>query len=73
MGKTITQHQYLQLVGLLTLAKQYNGALEQIKHAALEITGETEDWGHTSDAVYGMRSIDDLLKFLEITVEESDE
>ena len=73
MAKTITRQQHLQLVGLLALAtRRYNRELEEIKCAAMEITGETDEWGHTSDAVYGMRSLSDLLKFLEITVEETD-
>ena len=73
MIKTITQHQYLQLVGLLALAKQHNRDLERIKCAAMEITGDDDEWGLTSDAVYGMHTIDELLKFLEIAVEETDE
>lgn len=69
MARTITKRQYLQLSGLLTLAERYNRELEDIKHAAMEITGDTDECGHTSDAVYGQRTIVELLKLLDITVE----
>jgi hypothetical protein len=72
MAKTITKQQYLQLAGLLTLAERYNGELEEIKHAAMEITGDADEYGHTSDAVFGERAIVDLLRLLKITVEETD-
>jgi len=70
MAKTITKQQYLQLAGLLTLAERYTGELEEIERAAMEITGEDDEWGHTSDAVYGTRSIAELLKLLEIIVDD---
>lgn len=67
---TITRSQYLQLVGLLTLAARHNRDLRAIEKAALEITKEDE-LGHTGDAVYGdSHTADSLLERLSITVED---
>lgn len=67
--KTITHSQYLQLLGLMTLAKQYNAMLEQLLIAAATITQEKDvHTGHVSDMVYGSRELDDGLNCLEITV-----
>ena len=67
---TITYDDYLRLLGLLTLAKDYNAKLDDILRAAEVITGEKPEFGgHTSDAVYGETSMSDLLKRLNITVE----
>lgn len=68
---TITREQYYALTGLLTLARQHNAALDTIKNAAAQITGELDsDMGHTADAVYSGDSADELLEKLEITVED---
>jgi hypothetical protein len=66
--KTVTKAERLQLVGLLALAKQHNEFLRQILSAAMEITGEEDDAGHTSDAVYSDYSADALLRNMGITV-----
>ena len=75
---TISYDDYLRLVGLLTLAKDHNRALADIRHSALAITGEYDDievqgeyYGHTSDAVYDDNSNDAnaLLRKLGITVD----
>jgi hypothetical protein len=65
--KTIPRSDYYKLVGLLTIAAQHEAALKEIEKATLSITGDEEN-GHTSDAVYGSRTVDELLKLLKITV-----
>lgn len=69
-SRKITRSQELQLIGLMTLAETHNAALRDIESAALAITGEDrEGSGHTSDAVYGSRSVQELLGVLGISVE----
>lgn len=70
MKRTITENQRLQLIGLLTLAEHHNAMLKQIERAACAITGES-DGGHTGDAVYGSRTLEELLTLREIEVTES--
>ena len=74
---TISYDDYLRLVGLLTLARDHNRTLNDIRRSALAITGEYDDndatgeyYGHTGDAVYddnGGRA-DELLRKLGIAV-----
>lgn len=64
----ISKSEYLQLVGLLTLASQHERAMEDIRTAALQITGETDDCGHTCDAIWNGYSADELLGKLGIKV-----
>lgn len=68
--KTISKTQRLQLVGVLTLAAKHIAALEDLKSAAYEITGEEDDLGHTNDAIWdeGRRDADALLGRLKIKV-----
>ncbi len=72
--KQITYSEYLQLIGLKTLADRHNKELDEILKSAQNITGEVnhnnepELSGHTSDWIYGMRSTDEVLKLLGITV-----
>jgi hypothetical protein len=66
--KTITKNERLQLVGLLALATKHNAFIGALKDAAYEITGEEDDCGHTSDAIYSDYSADELLRKLEIKV-----
>lgn len=74
--KSISPNERLQLIGLLTLARRHNAALVDLRSAALAITGEQDgdgvpdDCGHTSDAIYSDYDADDLLRRLEIAVEE---
>lgn len=50
---TITRNEFLQLEGILALAKRLQDQAAELKAAACELTGEdAEEWGHTSDAVY---------------------
>lgn len=67
----ISRDEYLQLWGLLALAKHHEEALTEIERAACAITGEEIQMGHTSDHVYGASgdwSADRLLEVLGITV-----
>jgi hypothetical protein len=70
----ITQEEYFSLVGLLTLAKVHNDALEKIEKAIVKITGENNDgysyYGHSSDAVMNNYSADELLDKLDIKVKD---
>lgn len=72
--RTITRAQYLQLLGLVTLARHHNAALNDIVAAALDITDERDEegkrnqWGHTSDLIYSEESLDAKLGYMKITV-----
>lgn len=66
----ITKTEYLQLIGLLTLAQANNEKQKDILKAVMTITGEVEDTGHSSDAVYMDYSADELLERLGIKVRE---
>ena len=72
--KKITKEQYVQLVGLMCLAKQSTNELNNIEKAACAITGEEPNKGsHTSDEVYAARgepNADALLERLGIVVEK---
>ena len=71
MKKEITKAEYLQIVGLLTLAKIHNGKLQDITNAVDELIGDEEN-SHVSDAVYGYPDYDAdvMLKKLEIKAED---
>jgi hypothetical protein len=66
---TVTAHERLQVIGLLVLAERHNKALRDIEAAVMSITGETEQGGHSTDAVYSDYDADDLFGRLGITVE----
>jgi hypothetical protein len=68
--KTITRSDYYKLVGLHTVAIEHEKALKQILKAALSITAEQDDCGHTSDTIFGSRTVDELIELLDITVVE---
>ena len=70
MKTKITKNERLQLIGLLTLAAFHMKAVEDIEKAALEITGEEDDCGHTVDALFdpSRRDADQLLERLNIKV-----
>lgn len=81
MGKTnkttITTHEYVQLVGLKTLADGHLLALSDISGAILAITGEENETGdpdtdgHAGDLIWaGNVRVEDMLRKLGITVEE---
>lgn len=72
-SKTITRSQYLQLLGLKTLAEQHNRKLEDIIQAVADIVdgrGEKGDIdGNVDDMVYSsVIGVDDLLQKLEISI-----
>jgi hypothetical protein len=60
----LTEHDQLLLRSLLAMAAEHNEWLLRIDRAARRITGE-EDMGHTSEAVYGSHSLEDLLEAIE--------
>jgi hypothetical protein len=64
----ITENENMQLIGLLVLAKAGNERMKDILKAVMAITGETEDCGHSSDAVYSDYTADELMEKLGITV-----
>lgn len=64
----VSKTEYLQLVGLLTLAEAANKKQRDILKAVMAITGETDNCGHSGDAVYGDYSADELLEKLGIKV-----
>lgn len=64
----ITQAEYFQLVGLLTLASTYNEKIIDIVDAVMLVTGETDKQGFSADAVYGETSAEELMERLGITV-----
>ncbi len=70
--ETISQDEYLKLIGLHTLAAYHRKSLHDIQQAAQSITGETEDGGHTDEFIWSDNpGIDALLKRLNITVAPS--
>lgn len=78
--KTITYDDYLRLLGLLTLAESHRKALEAIERAAWALLDSTPQGdveserrgSHISDEIWGgyHRGVAELLRVLEITVEE---
>lgn len=68
--KTISRSQHLQLVGILTLAKRYRELMDDLTRAALSITKEGEECGHTNDAIWSDYTADELLERLHITVKD---
>lgn len=74
---TITKEQEMQLLGLMTLAASYSRKMDEILAAALEITGEGDGYGHTSDVVFGSDDpphvrVERVLSRLGITVTSND-
>ena len=67
----ITENEKLQLIGLLVLAKAGNERMRYILKAVISITGEKDDNGHSSDAVYGDYTADELLGKLDITSKQT--
>jgi hypothetical protein len=65
--KTITREQYLQLLGLRTLATRHYASIKEIEEAARAITGD-DDCGHTDDILSGFRGLDEGLLLLDISV-----
>lgn len=75
--RTITHDDFLRIEGLLTLARDHARGLAQIERSLAGLVGEGFNYGatsHVSDALYGggedVARADDLLRGLEITVED---
>jgi hypothetical protein len=69
---SITHKEYLQLVGLRTLAEQHQHYLRDIAAAIREIVGELDEHlGHSGDCAWGEVEVDQLLSNLDITVERA--
>jgi hypothetical protein len=75
MQERITEGEYYQLLGLLTLARGHVSAVDAIERSMLAITGEDGaiGAGHTGDTIYGRTGdvraeVDDLLRRLDIIV-----
>jgi len=72
MRETITKKEYLQVVGLMTLALKYTHTLEECETAIAEVLGVEKDsgsYGHVSDAIYAYDGdVDGMLKRLGIGV-----
>ncbi len=64
----VTPAEYLQLIGLLTLAKHHQEKMGDILLAVQELTGDINDDGHSSDAVFCDHNALDLLKKLGIVI-----
>jgi hypothetical protein len=69
MKTKVTKKEYLQMVGLLTLADKHMKIIADITNELREIVGEKEEWGHCGDAVIddNLRNVDSLLKKLKIS------
>ena len=67
---SITHTEFLQITGLLTLAAKHGKMLEDIRKSLVELTGEEDEFGHCSDAIYATEpySPEDLLKRLDLVV-----
>ncbi len=74
MSRTITQEEYLQVQGLMFLAKQNYTLFQSLEKALGKLLSEKPDssgyYGLVSDAVWGNDiSADQLIEMLEITVD----
>jgi hypothetical protein len=67
---TITKNEYLQLVGLTTLAMKHEKIVRECERAMEELMGFPENSGETSDVIYGDRDLTWLLERANVTVEE---
>lgn len=69
--RTISKSKYLQVVGLLTVAKKQMAAIRETEAALAELLGEKGDDGYfglCSDAIYSDHTAEYLLKSLGVTV-----
>ncbi len=71
--KVISRAKYLQLEGLLVLAKRHTAALREIEAAAADLTGQPEEgggyFGHVTDAMSEPNiTAEELLRKMEIAV-----
>lgn len=68
--KTLTRSEYLHVLGLFTIAREYHKMVDDCERAIEEIVGYKGVGGsHFGDEIYGGNdSLDSLLKRLEIKV-----
>jgi hypothetical protein len=72
---TITKQEYLQLVGLLTVAQYHVRHLEELKNAAAAMLGihpENGSMDTVGDAIYNGQRALELLEKLGLAVEEGE-
>lgn len=67
---SITQTEYVQIVGLLAIAKRHMRTIEDIEKALREIIGQTGDNGHCGDAIFCNYTADELLEKMEVKVQK---
>lgn len=68
--KTISKADYYKVVGLLSVGQEHIKRAEEIAEILTKFLEEGEKFGHASDAVYNNETADELLKKLDIKVEE---
>ena len=67
--KFITKDEYYQIIGLLTLGRNFRDKIVDVEKSLGELIEVEEDngyYGHVSDAIYENYSVNHLLKLLEI-------
>lgn len=73
MKKTITENERLQLIGLMTLAKQHYEIVRNCERAMANLVGsEYEYEDNLSDQIYGSETydVDEALKNIDIKVKK---
>ena len=68
---SITKEEYLQIVGLLALAKRHVEFLRHIEEVLIHLTGEqieVGEGGDCSDVIYSQETAKSLLKTLGVKV-----
>ena len=68
MRKAITKNEYLQLIGLMTIARQYYKKQADCEQAMADIFESDETYGHWTDAIWDGATVDNLLKRMKVEV-----
>ncbi len=72
LNDVITPTQLLRLEAIRREAQTLFARIEDLEEEAYQITGEQDPCGHTTDLLYqGDCSVEDLIKRLELKVEEA--
>lgn len=68
--ESITEDEYMALVGIFHIAVKLNQQLEDLRSHAVAITGEIDSHGHTSDQIYSPddKTLDEMLAILGVSV-----
>lgn len=68
----ITTEQYYTLIGLQTLARQYNNQMRDLANVVRTITKEDDEWGHSSDYIYAPDNYDvkGLMERLNLVIKD---